>query len=114
MTLEPRFVGLEFLANHADAVVTHHWENGLNYLFYETLWGDYPLVHNSEFLDGLGYLYASFDAEEGAAALLDAKARHDDELDHRRFRAAELFARLDPTAEATSEFHEALIWRTAS
>lgn len=30
MTLEPRFVGIEFLANHADAVVTPHWENGLN------------------------------------------------------------------------------------
>ena len=77
MTIEPRFVSPQFLANHCDAVVTHHWENGLNYLYYEVLYGGYPLIHNSEFLKDYGYYYDDFDAESGADALLSARAEHD-------------------------------------
>lgn len=112
MTIEPRFVGVEFLADHADALVTHQWENGLNYLYYEALFGGYPLIHNSEFLGGLGYPYADFDAEDGARALRSAYARHDDELSAYRERAGELVARLDPESSAVIAQHEALLGLT--
>ena len=75
MTIEPRFLSSDFLANHCDAVVTHQWENGLNYLYYEVLWGGYPLIHNSEFLKDYGYYYRDFDAESGADALLQGARR---------------------------------------
>jgi|CXWL01.1.fsa_nt_gi hypothetical protein len=109
MTLEPRFVGPAFLANHADAVVTHHWENGLNYLFYEILYGGYPLVHNSAFLEPYGYRYADFDAEDGAAKLLGAMDTHDQTLDDYRSRNEQLFAFLSPASAATIRVHEALL-----
>ena len=57
MSFEQRFVSADFLTNHCDAVVTHHWENGLNYLYYEVLHGGYPLVHNSACLKDWGYYY---------------------------------------------------------
>ncbi len=109
MTLEPRFVGLEFLADHCDAVVTHHWENGLNYLYYEVLWGNYPLVHNSGFLRDHGYYYPDFDAEAGAEALLTALAEHPQRQAEHAARNRELFERLDPTAPANIALHERLL-----
>jgi hypothetical protein len=109
MTLEPRFVGPAFLANHADAVVTHHWENGLNYLFYEILYGGYPLVHNSAFLQGYGYRYADFDAEDGAAALLRAMDEHDQTLSDYCSRNERLLASLSPLNPKTIGVHEALL-----
>ena len=108
-TVEPRFVTADFLANHADAVVTHHWENGLNYLYYDVLFGDYPLIHNSEFLADYGYYYESFDAESGGKALIDALENHDRNLDAYRVQNQKLFAFLDPVQPATIAAHEKLL-----
>lgn len=109
LTIEPRFVGPAFLANHADAVVTHHWENGLNYLYYEVLYGRYPLVHNSGFLSGTGYHYDDFDAEAGGDALLSAFERHDDTLASYAERNEALFAGLAPTGASARKAHEDLL-----
>lgn len=109
MTLEPRFVGPAFLANHADAIVTHHWENGLNYLFYEVLFGGYPLIHNSSFLRGHGYYYSDFAAAEGGQALVDAHVAHDDGLAAYRERNAALFSDLSPTGSRAVGAHERLL-----
>jgi hypothetical protein len=109
MTIEPRFISSHFLTNHCDAVVTHHWENGLNYLYYEVLYGGYPLIHNSEFLKDFGYYYRDFDAESGADALLRAFDEHDANLDAYHARNAPLLRRLDPTTPQTIEAHEQLL-----
>jgi hypothetical protein len=109
MTSEPRFVGPQFIADHCDAVVTHHWENGLNYLYYEVLYGGYPLIHNSEFLRGYGYYYDDFDAESGADALLRAHAEHNDRLSDYKRTNESLFRRLDPSTQETIALHERLL-----
>ena len=110
MTIEPRFQSSHFLADHCDAVVTHHWENGLNYLYYEVLYGDYPLIHNSEFLKDYGYYYKDFDAESGADALLTAHAEHDRQLEDYRRRNAVLLERLNPATPETIAVHERLLF----
>ncbi len=110
MTLEPRFVGAAFIAEHCDAVVTHQWENGLNYLYYEALFGGYPLVHNSPFLADHGYYYPDFDAEAGGAALLKAVAEHDDGLADYRMRSAALLESLDARSARSIERHETLLF----
>ena len=113
MTVEQRFVSSHFLTDHCDAVVTHHWENGLNYLYYEVLYGAYPLIHNSEFLKDYGYYYRDFDAESGADALLRAFDEHDRNLEDYRRRNAPLLRRLDPTTPETIDVHEQLMARIA-
>ena len=112
MTFEPRFVSADFLTNHCDAVVTHHWQNGLNYLYYEVLHGGYPLIHNSDWLRGHGYHYADFAAEAGGAALLAAMAGDDAALDDYRAAAATLVDRLSPRHPAMIQRHEALLLAT--
>ncbi|WP_199031532.1 DUF2827 domain-containing protein [Ralstonia sp. ASV6] len=87
-TFEGRFAVYEFMAAHGDAVVSHTWENAQNYLYYELLYGGYPLIHNSPYLGKAGYFYPDFDCQEGGRALLDAFSKHDDNLDAYREEAA--------------------------
>jgi hypothetical protein len=110
MTVEQRFMLYDFLAKHVHAIVTHHWENGLNYLYYEVLYGNYPLIHNSEFLKDYGYYYKDFDAEDGARALLAAIKDHDRSLKDYAARNGELFARLDPQSIDNIRLHEKLMF----
>jgi hypothetical protein len=72
---EPRVLFTTAMAAYKmDAVVAHHWECGMNYAYYDTLYGGYPLIHNSEFLQqaGAGIFYLGFSAREGAKALVEA------------------------------------------
>lgn len=109
MTVEPRFISGDFLANHCDAIVTHHWENGLNYVYYDVLYGNYPLIHNSEFLKDYGYFYPEFCPDIGGKVLIDAFDRHDKELPAYQAKTKELIARLAPTNPDNIALHERLL-----
>jgi hypothetical protein len=61
---------------HPDVLLSHHWNNGLNYLSLEALYHNIPLVHNSEFFEEVGYFYPNFDVHKGAEALEDALVNH--------------------------------------
>ncbi|WP_323122696.1 DUF2827 domain-containing protein [Burkholderia alba] len=86
-TFEPRIDLPSFMAQHADAVISHHWENPQNYLYYDVLYGGYPLVHNSNLLGDAGYYYPTFDSAAGGRVLLDAWKHHDAHLDDYRRKA---------------------------
>ena len=109
MTVEPRFISPDFLANHCDAIVTHHWENGLNYMYYEVLYGAYPLIHNSQFLKDYGYYYPDFAPDIGGRILLDAFDRHDRELVSYQSDCGKLIAQLSPENLMNIEIHERLL-----
>lgn len=67
------------LGPHVDAVVTHQWENNLNYLYWDVLYSGRPLVHNAATIADAGYYYADFDPQDGGRVLVDALARHGSE-----------------------------------
>ena len=110
LTVEDRYISWVFMAKYCDAIVTHQWENGLNYLYYEVLSGDYPLIHNSAFLKDYGYYYEDFNPESGAAALIRAHATHADNLEASRAMNARLFAQLEPTAKHNIDLHQGLMF----
>jgi hypothetical protein len=95
-TFEPRYPIFEVMGPIADAIVSHHFENAQNYLYYEALYGGFPLIHNSHLLDGCGYSYRTFDPEDGALALLQAFREHDRSLDSYRKDARTFLKKLDP------------------
>ena len=109
MTVEPRFVSPDFLANHCDAIVTHHWENGLNYMYYDVLYGGYPLIHNSEFLKDYGYYYPDFSPDVGAKVLIEAFERHDKELPAYQAKSKALIDSLAPSHPDNIALHERLL-----
>ena len=46
MTVEGRYQMPDFLARYVDIVLSHQWENGLNYAYNDALYGGYPFIHN--------------------------------------------------------------------
>ena len=98
MTVEERYLMPDFLTRYVDIVVSHQWENGLNYAYNDALYGGYPLVHNSSFLPrGVGYYYPDFDAFEGAKVLLEVIKYHDNQHDTYVKRAKEYLTSQLPT-----------------
>ncbi len=61
-----------FLSEFTDIVISHQWENALNYFYLEVCWQGYPLVHNAHLCADLGYFYQGNDVKAGCARVLEA------------------------------------------
>ncbi|WP_175924608.1 DUF2827 domain-containing protein [Burkholderia latens] len=99
-SFDQKFPFFDVMAADADAVVSHQWERAQNYLYYEALYGGYPLIHNSHLIGDCGYRYRAFDCVEGGRVLRRAFATHDANLDSYRKRASAFLRQLDPESEA--------------
>ena len=98
MTVEKRYQMPDFLTRYVDIVLSHQWENGLNYAYNDALYGGYPFIHNSKLIPkGVGYYYDQFDAFEGAKVLLDVIDNHDKHHDEYVKRANEYLDSQLPT-----------------
>lgn len=109
-TFEARFPIFNVMGDLADAVVSHHWENGQNYLYYEVLYGGFPLIHNSDLIDGCGYRYRDFDPQDGGRAVLQAVMEHDRNLEAYRADSRRLLAKLDPASDDNIRAYSDAIW----
>lgn len=98
MTVEARYQMPDFLSRYTDIVLSHQWENGLNYAYNDALYGGYPFIHNSKLLPkGVGYYYDQFDAFDGAKVLLDVIKNHDRNHEDYVKRANAYLETLSPT-----------------
>ena len=70
-----------YLAERTDVVVSHQWENPLNYAYLDALHFNYPLVHNAEMVQDAGYFYRDFNIKEGAEQLERVINEHDSNLE---------------------------------
>lgn len=95
-SVERRTSFVNAMGRNGGIVVSHQWENGLNYLYYEALYGGFPLVHNSPFLKDVGYYYEGFDIDDGVRALTRAVSEHDENLPTYRERAKRFLSNVDP------------------
>ena len=86
-----------------NVVISHQIENAQNYLYYEVLWGNYPLIHNSEILRDFGYYYPGYDAKEGADQFLNSYLNHDKDLIQYSEHNSLLFKGLSPTCSRNIE-----------
>ena len=66
-----------FLAEMTDVVVSHQWENALNYFYFDVAWQGYPLVHNAHLCPDLGYYYNANDVTDGKNQLINVLKIHD-------------------------------------
>jgi hypothetical protein len=110
-SFEARYNSPLFLAKYTDVVVSHQWENGLNYAYYDALYGGYPLVHNADLPSGVGYRYDGFDAEDGGNVLCAALATHDANHDAYRARADAFLDTVRATAPSNIAAHQAALAR---
>jgi hypothetical protein len=96
-TFVGRFDTPQFLAEHTDVVISHQWENPLNYFYLEACWQGFPLVHNARLCQELGYYYAGNDVNAGCAQLLKALAMHDGQWEAYRDRQRAFIDRFLPS-----------------
>lgn len=104
-TSEGRFLFVPFAAEYTDIIVSHQWENDLNYLFYDALYGGYPLVHNSPRLKDVGYFYNDFNIQEGSEALLHALTEHDQNVVEYNSKSRKMLAKLQPDYAENLRIH---------
>jgi hypothetical protein len=104
-TADPRGPFSAWAGHHTDIVVSHHWENGLNFLLYDALYGNYPLVHNSRFLREVGYYYEDFNIQAAARAIAHAAQTHDANVDEYARTARRFLKTVDPIAERNVRAH---------
>lgn len=104
-----RFDTPQFLAEQTDVVISHQWENPLNYIYLETCWQGYALVHNAHLCPDLGYYYKDNDVSDGAAQLGHAIREHDENAEKYRSQQRALIARYLPgNAEMTEHYTQLL------
>ena len=77
----PRYPVSLFLAEETDIVISHQWENPLNYAYLDALYYNYPLIHNADFIKDSGYYYEGFSINQGAELLEWVLENHDKNLD---------------------------------
>lgn len=76
----PRYPVAHYLAETTDIVVSHQWENPLNYSYLDVMYMGFPLVHNADMIQDAGYYYPDFDIAKAAEQLEYALKHHDEHL----------------------------------
>ncbi len=97
-TFEGRLPIHMILGPLVDAVISHQWLNDENHLYYEALYGGFPLIHNSDYLGDCGYRYNTFDCVDGGLSFLQAFRQHDINLSQYRKSADIFLANMKPDA----------------
>lgn len=100
-----------FLSEMTDAVISHQWENALNYFYLEVCWQGYPLVHNAHLCADLGYYYEGNDVQAGCTRLLEVFDHHDAQAEAYTARQRHLIQRYLPTDASVVSAYEALLIR---
>lgn len=106
---EDRQITVGALGKYVDMVVTHQWENNLNYLYWDVLYANRPLVHNSEAAQEVGYYYPAFDPAKGGDVLLEAIDTHGRRPREARDRELAFLWSLSPDNPDLQESHAKLL-----
>ena len=77
LSSEDRHVTLAFLSKHCDIIISHQWENPLNYLYLEVAWMGWPILHNAHLCKDVGYYYEGFNYYEGSELLNNILINHE-------------------------------------
>ena len=76
-----RYPIVDILTTDTDVVLSHQWDNPLNYLYLDVMYFGYPLVHNADMIQDGGYYYKDFEIKEGAKMLDWVLQNHDDNIE---------------------------------
>lgn len=107
ITANGRWPIIKVLKEWVDVVLSWQWENNLNYMPLDVAWFGYPIVHNMEFLQDLGYYYPFFSINEGAKQLELAIQNHPTDKDYLN-RSRELIGRYISNPELQQQYAKLL------
>ena len=108
-TFESRFNTPYFLDTYTDVVISHQWENPLNYAYLDALYLNYPLVHNAHLIKHAGYYYEEFNVDEGAEKLLFALTQHDKNIEEYNENSKKVLDKYLPTNQESIKSYDDMI-----
>jgi len=76
ISIESRYIILDFMSKHCDIVISHQWENPLNYLYLDLAWMGWPILHNAHLCKDVGYYYEGFNYYDGSEKLNHILTNH--------------------------------------
>lgn len=83
LSAETRIKTGTMLAKYCDIVFSWQWENNLNYLYFDVAWNGWPIIHNANLCQDIGYYYEIFNNESANEALNNVFNNHNDDKDYR-------------------------------
>ena len=89
----PRYPVCHYLAEATDIVISHQWENPLNYAYLDVLYYNFPLIHNADMIQDAGYYYPECDLKTASAQLKKAADSHGDNLESYNEQSEEVLTR---------------------
>ena len=81
------------LAKFADIIISHQWENPLNYAYLDVMYLQFPLIHNARMIKDAGYYYPDFEIHKGADMLEWVMDNHDKNIDEYNAKNEEVMSR---------------------
>lgn len=96
LSAEDRRPTLRVLNQYTDLVLSWQIENNLNYLYFDVMWAGWPLVHNAQFCQDIGYYYHMNQAGQAAAGMKDAFENHNIERGNEMKEKIKRFTRFNP------------------
>ena len=93
LQVQHRFPIHYLLAKFTDIVISHQWENPLNYAYLDVMYLQFPLIHNADMIKDAGYYYPDFEIHKGADQLEWVLDNHDKHIDEYNSRNEEVMTR---------------------
>ena len=97
------------LSKFTDIVISHQWENPLNYAYLDVMYLQFPLIHNADMIKDAGYFYPDFEAEKGADLLKWVIGNHDDNIDSYNEKNEEVLTRYTVYNEGLVDTYKKLL-----
>ena len=97
------------LSKMTDIVISHQWENPLNYAYLDVMYLQFPLIHNADMIKDAGYFYPDFEAEKGADLLKWVIDNHDGNIDSYNEKNEEVLTRYTVYNEGLVDTYKKLL-----
>lgn len=104
-----RYPVCHYLAETSEIVVSHQWENPLNYSYLDVMYFNFPLVHNADMIQDAGYYYPGFNIDAAADQVQYALQHHDQNLDEYKAKNAPVLHRYTVENDAMIDVYDKLI-----
>jgi len=97
------------LSAFTDIVLSHQWENPLNYAYLDVMYLQFPLIHNADMIKDAGYYYPDFDIKKGREHLEWVFKNHDKHIDEYNEKNEEVLTRYTVYNEGIVETYSKML-----
>ena len=107
--LEKKYSVVDTLRVFTDVVLSHQWENPLNYAYLDVMYLGYPLIHNADLIKDAAYYYPDFEIKEMANVIKHVVENFEDNIEEYRVKNSKVLERYTSDNELLLDSYRKLI-----